>query len=201
MKISPNQKWITFSNISTLLMMLVVVAMIFRPDFKAVIIQGLMRIGLFQPDLKANTKLTSPTNQRYSTDSVSFLYETGEKVRLGDLKGKVVFINFWASWCPPCLAEMPSIDKLAAKYKGIKGIEFLTVDVDGDISSSKAFMKKHRYNLPVAILASKIPKDYFSGSLPTTVIINKTGQIVFRQTGAADYSNPKISAFIERLHR
>ncbi|RZK61932.1 MAG: TlpA family protein disulfide reductase, partial [Pedobacter sp.] len=106
---------------------------------------------------------------------------------------------FWASWCPPCIAEMPSIDQLYAKYKGDNQVVFLIVDIDGKIEASMKFMQKRKFEMPVYVPAGATPVDYFSGSIPTTLIFDKTGNIVFKHTGAADYGNTDISDFIDKL--
>lgn len=123
----------------------------------------------------------------------------GEKIKISDLKGKVVFINFWATWCPPCRAEMPTINKLYAQFKDNKDIVFLIVDADNKYAKSKAYLTKNKFDLPLYVPSGNIPYDYFSGALPTTVMINKEGEIVFHHAGSADYSDPKMIAFIKKL--
>lgn len=189
-------KWLNFSNVAAVAMAVFVITMFFSPDLKGIVIQGMMRIGFFQPDVAK----TIVANARQSdTKDAVFKDQNGNLVWLSDLKGKVVFLNFWASWCPPCLAEMPSIDQLYAKYKGDKQVVFLIVDVDGKIEASMKFMQKSKFAMPVYVPAGATPVEYFSGSIPTTLIFDKTGNIVFKHTGAADYSNTDISDFIDKL--
>ena len=125
----------------------------------------------------------------------------GAVVHLSDLKGKVVFINFWATWCPPCIAEMPSIDRLHKKYKEGDDVVFLLVDVDRNFRSSVEFMKRQKFSLPVYIAETAIPIAYFSGSMPTTIILDKAGNVVFQHIGAADYDNTKVESFIDQLRQ
>jgi len=167
-------KWFSFSNIAAVVMAFFIIAMFFSPELKGVVIQGMMRIGFFQPDVSKNV---DAKNRQSEKNDASFKGQNGELVQLSDLRGKVVFLNFWASWCPPCIAEMPSIDKLYAKYKGDKQIVFLMVDVDGKIESSMDFMQKRKLQLPVYVPADATPIEYFAGSLPTTVILDKSGNI------------------------
>jgi len=189
-------KWFSFSNVSAVVMAAFFIAMFFSPELKGIVIQGLMRIGLFQPDVPEGRAVKT---KLLITSNAAFRDENGVLVKLSDLKGKVVFINFWATWCPPCIAEMPSIDKLYMKYKGYNDVVFLMVDVDGKIESSVEFMKKRKFMLPVYAPASAIPVEYFSGSMPTTVILNKSSNVVFQQVGAADYSNSEVAEFINKL--
>ena len=131
------KKWFTISNALTATMMVFVVIMLVSPNFKGVIIQGLMKIGLFQPDVSAKNEKTliSKISQGEQT-GVLFKDETGNITDLSDLKGKVVFINFWATWCPPCIAEMPSINKLQEKFKDNE--DFLVLMVDADNQPDKS---------------------------------------------------------------
>jgi len=197
-----NKKWFTFSNLSTVALMLFVMAMIFSPDVKGFVIQNLMKVGLFQPDLPKTSGQESGTAvAKTPTQEVLFLDGEGNTIKLSEQRGKVVFINFWATWCPPCIAEMPSIDKLYLKYKDNKNVMFLMVDVDGKYAASSAFMKNKGYSLPVYIPAGEIPEEFFAGSMPTTVILDKSGNIAFHHLGGADYSNPEVAAFIDKLSK
>lgn len=190
------------SNISTAILVLFLLAMFFSPDLKGRVIQGLMKIGFFQPDIpKEVAGKESKAVPAVQIPEVSFKDVTGRNIKLSELKGKVVFLNFWATWCPPCIAEMPSINKLRAKYKNNEKVVFLLVDVDSKIDASTAFMKKRKFDLPVYLPASEIPQEYFSGSMPTTVILDPTGAIAFHHVGGADYENPEVSAFIDKLSK
>ncbi len=132
-------------------------------------------------------------------NDVLFKDKDGKTISLNSLKGKVVFINFWATWCPPCIHEMPSIDKLKKSFKDNDNIAFLMVDVDNKIKKSTAFMEKKKYDLPVYVPAGNIPPDYLGGSIPTTVILDKKGNLVARIEGGRDYSSPEIIKALNEL--
>lgn len=134
-----------------------------------------------------------------ATAGVSFTDQNGKTVSLSSLKGKVVFINFWATWCPPCIHEMPSINKLKHTFKGSQDIVFLMVDVDNKIAQSTAFMEENKYDLPVYVPASHIPSDYLGGAIPTTVILDKNGEMVGRMEGGRDYTDPRIIEALNEL--
>lgn len=133
--------------------------------------------------------------QENKTTGVSFIDEKGETISLKSLKGKVVFINFWATWCPPCIAEIPSIQKLFNETQG-EEIIFLMVDIDGDYSKANNFMLNKGYSLPVYTLASSVSKDIYKGSTPTTVILDKSGKIIHHHVGLANYGNKDFVEFI-----
>lgn len=131
--------------------------------------------------------------------AISFKDGEGKTVSLNSLVGKVVFINFWATWCPPCIHEMPSINELKKSFEGNEDIVFLMVDVDNNIKQSLAFMSDNSYDLPVYTPASNIPSDYLNGSIPTTIVLNKKGEMVDRMEGGRDYSDPEIAQALKEL--
>lgn len=126
-----------------------------------------------------------------ASPDISFADESGKTTALSSLKGKVVFVNFWATWCPPCIQEMPSIHTLKQSFDG-EDIVFLMVDVDNDIGQSSAFMKKNKYDLPVYVPTSDIPSVYLEDAIPTTVIFDKQGELVVRAEGGRDYTDAGI---------
>lgn len=130
--------------------------------------------------------------------SVVFKDGSGTTIDVSKQKGKVLFINFWATWCPPCIQEMPSINKLKEQFNQ-KDILFLMVDVDDNYKNSSKFMANNKYDLPVYTAVSAIPKEFLSGSIPTTVIIDKQGKVVGHHEGGADYMHPEIIKFLKDL--
>ena len=178
------------------LLIVAMVVMVFSPSAKALMIRGLMEVGFFQP----NTSI-SPTGVTTTTPMPDVIFQDtkGKTIHLADLKGKVVFINFWATWCPPCIAEMPSINGLYEKLKNNPNIVFVIVDADGDFKKSVPFMQKRRFTMPLYKVISGVPESLASTAIPVTTIIDKKGNITFHQEGSADYSNPKIRAYLEGI--
>lgn len=122
--------------------------------------------------------------------------ESGELIDFDQFKNKTIVVNFWATWCPPCVAEMPSFQKLYDDY-GDK-VEFVFVASD-EKSSVERFIQKKEYNLPVYYEMSSRPTEMDSNSLPTTYIINSSGQIVAYKVGAADWNSSKVRRLLDRL--
>ena len=189
-----NKKVFSKKGLVNILFILAILVLLFVPSAKAFVLQGLMKIGLFKPDTNEIT-IKKPAD----LSGIKFKDSTGNIVDLGNLKGKVVFVNFWATWCPPCLAEMPAVNKLYELYKGHKDVVFLLVDADGDFAVSQQFMDKKNYDLPVYAVASAIPEKIFKGSLPTTVVFDKKGRLSYHGEGAANYADQKFVDFIEQL--
>ncbi|ULT25329.1 TlpA family protein disulfide reductase [Sphingobacterium sp. E70] len=94
---------------------------------------------------------------------------------------------------------MPSINTLRQGFKDNKNIVFLMVDVDNDIEQSAAFMEENKYDLPLYTATGEIPPEFLGGSIPTTVILDKNGQIVERLEGSRDYAAPEIAKALEEL--
>ncbi|SHH77870.1 TlpA family protein disulfide reductase [Flavobacterium johnsoniae] len=141
-------------------------------------------------------KLVSNSRQ---TPDLKLKDENGKTISLKSLKGKVVFINLWATWCPPCIQEMPSINELWKTFKDNKDLVFLMIYVDGKIEKSKEWMKSKKFDLPVYVPDGEIPRELFSGSIPTTIIVDKQNNIITRQVGGADYSSKEVVEMIKKL--
>lgn len=183
-------------NITTILLVAFFALLLFNPDAKSWVMQRFMSVGMYQPELNEG-KLSE--NVVAISQDILFRDGTGKIINLAELTGKVVFLNFWATWCPPCRAEMPSIESLYQNTKTNKNIIFLMVDVDGKYKKSVQYMNKKGFTLPVYTPASEIPKQILSGTIPTTLIINKKGQVVFQEEGAGDYSGKNVIEYLEKL--
>jgi thiol-disulfide isomerase/thioredoxin len=120
----------------------------------------------------------------------------GNAVDFNEFKGKVVLVNFWATWCPPCVAEMPSYQDLYNDYKDKMTFVFLASD---DHVKVKKFLTDKNYKLPIYFQTSKVPQELRSSSLPTTFIIDKNGRIVVDKTGAADWNSGKVREMLDKL--
>lgn len=158
---------------------------------KSFLLRVVLATGLFSP------KIEQPvTESQYAAMPLTFKNENGEMNSTENLRGKVVFINFWASWCPPCRAEMPSMMKMYEKMKTDPEIEFIFINFDDNNMTGKKYLADNNYNIPFQKSQGFIPTDLFGGTLPTTVVLNKKGEVVMKHTGMADYNSTK---FINQL--
>lgn len=123
---------------------------------------------------------------------LSFRDSKNNVLSLSQLRGKVVVINLWATWCPPCLAEMPSLDQLYKDFKSNNNIIILSVDIDGNLSASRKFMAKRKYSLPVYQLNSALPNGLSTTSIPTTIILDKAGKLVIKHVGGMNFGSQKF---------
>lgn len=118
----------------------------------------------------------------------------GGLVGFSSFKGKTVFLNFWATWCGPCRAEMPGIQSLYEKTKG-KGIEFVAVSWE-DPAKVRNFIAQQKYSFPVYTFSRPSPKAYASTGIPVTFILSPDGKIVKQQVGAIDWDKEAVLQFL-----
>ncbi|MFQ5444428.1 MAG: TlpA family protein disulfide reductase [Nitrospinales bacterium] len=124
----------------------------------------------------------------------------GKKYKLSDYRGKVVFINFWATWCVPCKTEMTSMDRLYQQFKG-RDFEMLAINVDQDISLIKPYLKKYNLTFPVLLdPGGKLAKKkYKTIGLPETYIVDKKGLIVHKAIGPRNWDTKELIEAFEHL--
>jgi len=121
----------------------------------------------------------------------------GKKSELKDYRGKVILLNFWATWCGPCKEEMPSMEELYKQLKE-KDFVFLTISVDyAGIKPVQEFIEKHRYTFPVLIDPKCETLDLFEvKGIPTTFLIDKKGMIIGKAIGPKDWKKPEVISLI-----
>ena len=125
----------------------------------------------------------------------------GQTVRLSDFRGKkAIFLNFWATWCPPCRLEMPTMEKAYQEYK-TRGLEILAVSIDaGPKNAVKSFMQEFKLTFP-ALLDSdmEVMQLYRLFSIPATILIDKQGIIRHRELGYSDWTDPESQELLEEI--
>lgn len=123
--------------------------------------------------------------------------EKGEIVDAQTLKGKTIFMNIWATWCAPCVAEMPGINKLYGKLKENENVVFLMVSEDREFQTAKDWITKKGFDFPIYKLATRLPDEYETNVIPTTVVISSEGKIVVKHTGMANYNTRRFRKLLE----
>lgn len=155
-------------------------------------IQGLiLKTGIIQPSIENEEKIAA------NYDFV-LIDADGQRMPFTTFKNKVVFINFWATWCPPCVAEMPDIHDLYLDTQNDE-IEFVLISLDDDFQKAKDFVKRKEFDFPIYQLASPLPAVYESSAIPTTYVISPNGEIVVTKSGMAKYNTKKFKQFLEKL--
>jgi peroxiredoxin len=125
----------------------------------------------------------------------------GKAMRLADLRGKVVVLNFWASWCPPCVEEMPSLIELHKRIESRGGM-VLGVNLDDDASAYERFVTEHNIVFPSHRDTSKtIPGVYGTAMYPETYILGRDGRIARKVVGPQDWTSPEMLSVLDTLLR
>lgn len=135
---------------------------------------------------------------RKSIASYTWMLEKNNRDRLdfSEYKGEVILVNFWATWCPPCIAEMPSFQELYQDY-GDK-INFLFVSSE-DHQTVRGYLNRKNFTLPAYRPLSEAPKPLNGNTLPTTYLIDQNGNIVIQKVGAADWNSESVRSTIDEL--
>ena len=175
------------------------------------IIFGLM---MFSGKLNTISNYMSPSQGQVSTnqaensdDSVNYgnalLNQDDKPISLADYHGKVVFLNFWATWCPPCQREMPEIQKLSEKYQNSEDIAILTVVMPGgqemDAAGIKKFLKEKGFTMPVIFDDGRLSSSFQITSLPTTYMFDRDGNVYGSVVG--QLSSDMIKNIIDRTKK
>lgn len=160
----------------------------------------LNRVDLSQKSLDT-TKIEFPA-ENYRSPDFSFKDMDGHEASLSDYRGRVVFLNFWATWCVTCEEEMPSMEKLYQRFKDDK-FEVLTVTIDKEGEKHvRSYLDKFGLSFPVILDPSKeIANLYKTTGVPETFIINKSGVIVHKAVGPRDWSTQAVMDTFENMIR
>lgn len=168
---------------------------VFSTDAKSWVLRQLVSVGLF------NAKIEKEVHGRPlpAAPAFSFSDAKGQTMSTADLEGKVVFINFWATWCPPCRAEMPSLNALYNEFKEDDRFVFLFINEDDDRSKAVTYLKESGFTVPLVTRAGSVPGEFYSGTLPTTLVLDKEGVVVLKHEGVAGYNTPRFKQQLKDL--
>jgi thiol-disulfide isomerase/thioredoxin len=123
----------------------------------------------------------------------------GASRSLGSFKGKVVFLNFWATWCGPCRQEMPSMERLYQRLRG-KGLEIVAVNLQEDDKAVQKFVDELKLSFPVLLDKSgRVGATYGARSIPTSYIVDRNGFVLAGTIGTREWDTEQYVRFFERL--
>ena len=120
----------------------------------------------------------------------------GEPVSMEDLKGKVIFFNVWATWCPPCIEEMPTIQNLYEEVGADPKIAFLMLSMDQDFDKAIQYREKYGYDFEIYRLTGAMPAMYSTKLIPTTFVIDPEGNLVLQHDGVGQFDTREFKDFI-----
>ncbi len=149
----------------------------------------------------SGSRLLSEIPKPFSAPDTELMDMEGTKHKLSDYRGKPVIVNFWATWCPPCRAELPSMNRAWAKVKD-EGIEMLAVNM-GE-SEETIFPFTGDYPIDFTILLDEngqFALDWKVNGLPTTYIVNPDGQVVYQAVGEREWDDDKLLDMVRELKK
>lgn len=161
----------------------------------SIAIAAVLIVGLLSCVSKSDERKNSETQLKKQAESNAVVMlpafrmtdVDGHIVNMASLKGKKVFVNLWASWCPPCKAEIPSIEALASAANKENAV-FVMLSLDENFEVAKKFAKKENLKVPIYYPAEKLPALFKTDGIPATFIFNEKGEMVMQKNGADDYS-------------
>lgn len=156
--------------------------------------RGILATGIFRPDVSVDE--SEFIRAEFNMPLVTL---DGDRANLHQFEGKTIFLNFWATWCPPCIAEMPNIQKLYDDFESNEDIVFVMLSLDEDRDKARAFMERKQFSMPVYFLAGRQPGVYNSTVVPTTYVISPEGFIVTEKRGMANYNTKSFREFLTNL--
>lgn len=153
-------------------------------------------------DLRKEIGVAAPPVPRAATKAEMHLVMArpdGSLLNLSSLKGRVIVLNVWATWCPPCMQELPSLAALAKHYADTKDVQVVCVTTE---PSEDVWPKMSRHEAASLLWGTdrqRLPKIYETRAIPATFVINRAGYIVFQHVGMANWSSPETIQFIDSL--
>lgn len=174
------------------ILFLIIIGLLLIPQTRQPI-QILLNKGLafFGPSIIAKSEQVVLTDYKWGLKD-----DNGNVFHFEDARGKVVFLNFWATWCPPCIAEMPSMQTLYNDYKD--QVEFIFVSNETSPLVNR-FLKEKGYSFKVYIPVTDYPDAFEVSSIPRTFLIDKKGRIIIDKTGVANWNSETVRKTIDAL--
>ena len=160
--------------------------------------RGVLATGLMNPKVEERTTTVSAEEYPLADFKMNLINSKGERVKMADFKGKVIFVNIWATWCPPCIAEMPGINKLFNDVKH-EDIVFLMLSVDQNFEKAKRFNETKGFDFEIYEVDGAIPQMYHTESIPTTFVIGANGELALTHKGMASYNTTEFKEFLKSL--
>lgn len=181
-----------FDKITDILFIILVIVML-TPEGRTAITVTLKRLIAFSPrEIKSEERLSvAEEDYHWKLETLS-----GNIINLTDYAGKTIFINLWATWCPPCIAEMPSIQKLYENFKDDSDVVFLIISNEKK-ETVKNFVIENNYTFPVMLARSKTPESFYSPSVPTTFLVSPNGEIVMKEVGSKKWHGEETVKLIQ----
>jgi len=177
-------------KIFDIVILVILIGLAFPPTRKPVA-SLLIRTTLMAPGKDDNS--IQLTNEDYQFELFDM---NGGNHSFAEFKGKPVFFNQWATWCPPCVAELPTIQKLYDDYGSKVSFVIATREAPAKV---KQFIKDNGYTFPVYIVHSRVPQIFQSQSIPASYIISPDDKLILRKKGAADWNSSRVRKMFDNM--
>ena len=172
---------------------IIIISLLIIPSTRTDVAAFFIRLTSFPPSTLETDEQFTISNQARTWQLLDM---EGNQVSLATLNEKPVFLNFWATWCPPCIAELPGILDVYDKYKD--DVNFILVSSESR-AKVRAFAKKNDFNQLLFYQNKSVPTDFTSQSIPTTFIISKSGVVVLSKKGVARWDSGSIQEILDEL--
>lgn len=183
-----------FSKITDIIFLALIITLLFP--------QGRLAVGGFVNRVKSMVSQPDLMPSSFSTTDAAFNWPMqktdGTAFSLNDVRGKVVFLNLWATWCPPCVGEMPGIQQLYDKFSDNPDVAFVLVSNES-AETIRKFVERKGYTFPVLSSQSETPAAFYTKSIPTTFLLDKKGNIVMKEVGAMNWGGSKMERIVNQL--
>ena len=169
-------------------------AVVFFTDLKAPVVgtvqRALLATGCWRPALPSGAPARARAGAPGLPNAPLYTLD-GRPANLRRFAGKVVLLNLWASWCPPCRAEMPALQRLYSQVDTAR-VAFVMVSLDENPARARQVVRQAGYTFPVFFPAAPLPKVFNTRSIPTTFVLAPDGRV-------ADYDTAEFRAYLQRL--
>lgn len=153
-----------------------------------ILMVGLLATGCLNSE--KDSALNIPANFNMELEN-----SKGERVSMEEFRGKKIFFNVWATWCPPCIEEMPTIHNLHQEIGDSEEVVFLMLTMDQDFQKAKDFRSKYGYNFEIYRPIGAMPAMYHTKLIPTTFVINSEGYLVLQHDGVGEFDTKEFKEY------
>ncbi|RFC54553.1 TlpA family protein disulfide reductase [Brumimicrobium aurantiacum] len=168
------------------------IGLLFIPSIRMVVMSSIQRLFAGAP-----SELSKEEQIEVNSFDWVLLDMEGKQSNFSSAKGKVTIVNLWATWCPPCVAEMPSLQKLYNHFGDDLAFFFISNEKPEKLNQ---FLEEKQYDFPVYVPLSNYPKEFDSNSLPTTYLLDQNGKIIMEEVGAHDWYSENVLKKIKELN-
>lgn len=133
------------------------------------------------------------------TYSMDLENSSGERISMEEFRGKVIFMNVWATWCAPCIEEMPTIHNLYRETRDREDLVFIMLSMDQEFEKAIAFRDKYGYDFEIYRLTGPMPAAYHTKLIPTTFVIDSKANLVLQHDGVGKFDSPEFKKFLSQV--